>query len=105
MQAPQGKQWGPNSIRLTLWKKQKAKCCYCGVQMWSVKQPKQWRGKPSNQATIEHLNAKKDGGKNQRENVALACIACNRQRDHLEMNWLEFATYKQGGLTALTEQE
>lgn len=70
--------------------------------MWSIKQPKHWRGKPSDRVTLEHLLAKKDGGKNTRENVALACIACNQQRDVLEMNWLEFATFKQDGPEAFT---
>ena len=103
MRKPKGKQWGPNSIRAKLWSAQNGRCCYCLAEMHPP--CRKGRTQAAKSATLEHLLAKKDGGENHRHNYALACRACNMQRDVLEMNWLEFATYKQDGPEAFKGQE
>ena len=41
----------------------------------------EYAGAPSDDyATIEHLRAIRDGGSNRREDIALACYACNAER-------------------------
>jgi 5-methylcytosine-specific restriction endonuclease McrA len=44
--------------------------------------------------TIEHLNRRADGGGNDRDNVALACYACNTGRGTVD--WLTYATIRRG---------
>lgn len=62
-------------------------CFYCGLPMWEG-QPGAFaerhgittRAARLLQCTAEHLVACKDGGGNGAENIAAACLACNRRR-------------------------
>lgn len=66
---------------------QSHRCFYCGFPMWesdcksfaqahkiSFPQAKWF------QCTAEHLEARKDGGKNTAQNIAAACLWCNQKR-------------------------
>lgn len=74
-------------LRKTAFTKQNGKCCYCGFHMWqdsaesfakqhgiTVKQARHF------QCTAEHLQARQEGGRDVRENIAAACIRCNQLR-------------------------
>ena len=76
--------------RLHAFEKQEGRCYYCGAPMWlenkrgfaakhriTKKLAKRLR------CTAEHLNARKDGGNNNRENIAAACLYCNLTRHHV----------------------
>lgn len=65
-------------------------CFYCEHPMWEcdpvsfaqvkrIASSKIWRF----QCTTEHLNARRDGGDNQRENIVAACRYCNQYRHNL----------------------
>lgn len=60
------------SIRADLWGKQGGRCCYCEAEF----DP---RPNSNGYATIEHLVDRAKGGVNARENLALACFACNQR--------------------------
>ena len=75
------------SHRKSAFTQQNGKCCYCGFHMWqdsaesfaklhgiTVKQARHF------QCTAEHLQARQDGGRDVRENIAAACIRCNKLR-------------------------
>ena len=44
--------------------------------------------------TIEHLDRRVDGGRNDRGNIALACYACNTGRGSVD--WFTYATIRRG---------
>ena len=44
--------------------------------------------------SIEHLNRRAEGGANDRDNIALACHACNTGRGTVD--WLTYKTIKRG---------
>lgn len=63
------------------------RCYYCGYPMWLSSPDEVVRrlGITIPQAlmlrcTAEHLRAQCDGGTNHRDNIAAACISCNRKR-------------------------
>ena len=62
---------------------QHGRCCYCGSAMW-LASPSELDLRPSaalrRQCTAEHLLARKDGGRNTRDNIAAACWLCNQRR-------------------------
>jgi hypothetical protein len=81
-------------IKIQLFHAQGGKCCYCGkpvrlrpVERWGNGIPA-----PDDFATLEHLQRQADGGTSEPHNVALACFACNNERDQLAMNWVEYKT-------------
>lgn len=51
-----------------LYRSQKGKCKYCGCNL------------PMAAATIDHVVPKALGGSGLRENLALACLDCNRKK-------------------------
>ena len=74
-------------LRKSAFIQQNGKCCYCGFLMWlesaesfatlhgiTVKQARHF------QCTAEHLQARQDGGRDVRENIAAACVRCNQLR-------------------------
>lgn len=65
---------GARGLREVLWQ-QDPHCCYCGVATLLKAQPKEPR-----LATLEHFIPLSLGGTNRRENVAIACLACNQRR-------------------------
>ncbi|MFI8608002.1 HNH endonuclease [Pseudomonas sp. NPDC077649] len=87
--------------RKTAFTQQNGKCCYCGFRMWldsadtfakqhgiTVKQARHF------QCTAEHLQARQDGGRDARSNIAAACIRCNQLR-HQRKNPMAPAQYQQ----------
>ena len=73
--------------RLLAFKKQRGRCFYCGVPMWlenkrvfaakhriTKKLAKRLR------CTAEYLIARQDGGIDDCENIAAACLYCNSTR-------------------------
>jgi 5-methylcytosine-specific restriction endonuclease McrA len=58
-------------VRHLLAQKQGFRCCYC-------KRP--FTGSGPTKATIEHRKPKRDGGGNNIENLAAACLQCNQRR-------------------------
>ncbi|MCA1365896.1 HNH endonuclease [Bradyrhizobium sp. BRP14] len=79
-------------VRQILRQKQKGRCCYCRVKM--VMSDKPPAHLPLNAETIEHLERRADGGSKRRDNVALACLRCNRERG--AMDWLTYTTWRRG---------
>ncbi|MBL4903903.1 MAG: HNH endonuclease [Desulfocapsa sp.] len=73
--------------RHVAFKKQSGLCYYCGSPMWESK-PKEFANKHKItrkyaarfQCTAEHLLARCDGGKDQKSNIAAACLFCNSTR-------------------------
>ncbi|UJJ32694.1 HNH endonuclease [Halopseudomonas maritima] len=76
-----------NKLRESAFKQQRGRCCYCGFLMWqgsvetfakdhqiSLAQAQHF------QCTAEHLQARRDGGKDTRSNIAAACKRCNQLR-------------------------
>ena len=71
--------------------RQNGKCCYCHQPMWNAN-PTEYAERYCLSAgltslmrcTGEHLNAHKDGGSTQNENIAAACLFCNTQRHKLK---------------------
>lgn len=74
-------------LRKSAFTQQNGKCFYCGFHMWldsaesfaklhgiTVKQARHF------QCTAEHLLARQDGGRDVGENIAAACIRCNKLR-------------------------
>ncbi|PDT84369.1 MULTISPECIES: HNH endonuclease [Sinorhizobium] len=49
---------------------------------------------PLDAETIEHLERRAEGGSKRRDNVALACLRCNRERG--AMDWLTYTTWRRG---------
>ena len=53
-------------------------CAYCGIPFYDY-----------NQKTIDHLQAKSQGGKSNLSNLVCSCHSCNRQKaDSLLKEWL-----------------
>ena len=62
---------------------QHGRCYYCGSAMWLVSPSELGLRRSAalvRQCTAEHLLARKDGGRNTRENIAAACWLCNQRR-------------------------
>jgi 5-methylcytosine-specific restriction endonuclease McrA len=72
--------------------RQQGRCCYCGVKMVLSGKPQALQ--PDNAETLEHLERRADGGKNSRDNIALACKRCNSERG--AMDWLTYKTWRLG---------
>ncbi len=77
----------PLRARTQAFRRQAGRCFYCGCLMWTgdcKSFAAQHRLPPKLalllQCTAEHLLARQDGGSNTRENVAAACLVCNRRR-------------------------
>ncbi|TIV98867.1 MAG: HNH endonuclease [Mesorhizobium sp.] len=77
-------------LRAILREKQGGRCCYCltklRVSFGNRMQP--------DSETIEHLNRREEGGGNERDNIALACHACNTGRG--DVDWLTYTTIRRG---------
>lgn len=86
------------SAKKILLEKQGLVCCYCECVLIDVDSTNmQYKDIPANQATVEHLKRKSDGGKNNLDNLALACIRCNMGRG--DVDWLTYKCYKMGEIT------
>ncbi|MCJ1879618.1 HNH endonuclease [Pseudomonas nitroreducens] len=76
-----------SAIRTRAFSRQQGRCYYCGCPMWQTNPDlfAQSHGVTRRQArafqcTAEHLLARQDGGKDSLENIAAACLECNRRR-------------------------
>jgi len=80
------------AVRQTLRQKQKGRCCYSLDKM--VISDKAHAHLPANAETLEHLERRTAGGRKRRDNLALACLRCNRERG--AMDWLTYTTWRRG---------
>lgn len=90
-------------LRKLLWDRQGGLCCYCERSMAVSFGSKKTEAKrlgifirevADRRATLEHLKRRAEGGGNGKDNLALACNSCNRERG--ETDWLTFKTLKAG---------
>ncbi len=58
-------------LRRTLSKRQGGKCCYCRRMLTK---------KGSTRPTLEHKQARMDGGSDDASNLLVACFRCNQHR-------------------------
>ncbi|MGJ7040442.1 HNH endonuclease [Shinella sp. BE166] len=67
---------------------QGGRCCYCRkfLRLSYAPQPNR-----HDAATIEHLRRRADGGRNNIDNLALACKQCNDGRGVID--WLTYASW------------
>ena len=89
-------------LRDRLYVAQAGSCCYCDKPMFMRGHISAGRfgslfGLTNAQAklrvaTLEHLKRRADGGTNQRDNLALACQACNSRRQGT--NWVEYRSQR-----------
>jgi 5-methylcytosine-specific restriction endonuclease McrA len=97
--------------RQQAFKRQKGRCYYCGVPMWSGRadefagnygiresQVKHFR------CTAEHLIARQDGGTDDRENIVAACLYCNLTR-HQVLEALPPNEYRKHVLSLVQRQK
>jgi len=75
-----------------LWDAQRGRCCYCERPL--LRDAKQ--NHPA-RCTLEHLRRKADGGRDNVDNLALACRECNEGRGSLD--WLTYTSLVRGELT------
>lgn len=76
-------------LRHSAYLAQSGRCFYCGLPMW-VRDPESFAAShgitPSQarvfQCTAEHLEARKDGGEDTKQNVVAACLCCNQLRHY-----------------------
>ena len=73
--------------RINAFARQFGRCCYCLLRMWldNIQEFAESLGLTLGEAkrlqcTAEHLKARKDGGTDSKDNIAAACLHCNRQR-------------------------
>jgi len=70
-------------LRALAFHDQHGRCFYCRQPMW-LRSPAElgipWRLAAPLQCTAEHLVARKDGGRDTRENIVAACRQCNQGR-------------------------
>lgn len=62
---------------------QHGRCCYCNMPMWVVSPaelPLPPRLAALFRCTAEHLVARQDRGRDEPNNIAAACLLCNRRR-------------------------
>jgi 5-methylcytosine-specific restriction endonuclease McrA len=71
---------------------QSGHCFYCKLPMWEsdVESFAKARKISPSQAklfkcTAEHLKARKDGGKDTKQNIVAACHNCNQKRHHIKV--------------------
>ncbi|RYH61132.1 MAG: restriction endonuclease, partial [Alcaligenaceae bacterium] len=73
--------------RSSAFERQRGLCCYCDEPMW-VSDPEVFakhhgltrRQADAHRCTAEHLQARREGGRDVRENIAAACAWCNSHR-------------------------
>jgi len=87
------RKWRKGTRIRRVYTKQGFKCCYCEKHM---KLPKYGIKKCDSTATKEHLIRQVDGGKNNAQNLAVACGWCNSHRQ--SRNWLEWKSMCMGEL-------
>lgn len=86
-------------LAIRLRKTQGDRCCYCEIRMRPMPHP---TGPLSDDAeTIEHLQRKEDGGRDNIDNLALACHRCNTGRGSVD--WLTYKSYRMGELPIFCE--
>ncbi|MBU1776988.1 MAG: HNH endonuclease [Gammaproteobacteria bacterium] len=74
-------------LRTSAFNFQSGRCFYCGYPMWETDctaYAQKYKMSPSQakalQCTAEHLDARKDGGKDNPKNIVAACRWCNQKR-------------------------
>jgi 5-methylcytosine-specific restriction endonuclease McrA len=73
--------------RIAAFREQRGRCYYCKLPMWEV-DPKTFASKHGLtlrqgrqlRSTAEHLQARSEGGSDERSNIVAACSLCNRSR-------------------------
>lgn len=75
-----------NKRLIQLSESQNHRCCYCGRHTYFGRHHKRPPGMPKlSMATIEHVVPRSMGGVNHRDNLVMACEACNtKRRDHVD---------------------
>ncbi|WP_371127427.1 HNH endonuclease [Variovorax sp. YR634] len=75
------------SSRTSAFIRQGGLCCYCDEPMWladpatfAARYGLTRRQAEAHRCTAEHLHARCDGGRDDRENIAAACALCNHRR-------------------------
>ena len=76
------------NLKAELMEKQGGVCCYCERPFYLG------RSNHSFGATFEHLKRKIDGGKSNKDNLALAHRSCNMARG--DMDWLTYKSMRLG---------
>ena len=77
------------------------RCVYCDVET-VILRLKRGVAYPHNMATTDHLISRQRGGTRSRYNTALACVTCNRKKDHKSVE--EFLTLDAEWLTVRREE-
>ena len=70
-------------IRRALFEVQGGLCYYCGRRM-SRRRPRPGERNPDEMATIDHLIPRFAGGTNDKDNLVVACRACNQIKSQIE---------------------
>ncbi len=73
--------------RTDAFRRQAGRCCYCTVLMWmddgvSFARKHELSSRVARwlRCTAEHLLARRDGGRDSRDNIVAACLVCNLRR-------------------------
>lgn len=95
-EGPNPPAWALDHVGLTrnkiaTWQEQHARCCYCYKETWLL--PFTKKGKREDEATAEHVVPKSQGGKNNYQNIVMACSKCNSERS--SMDAMEYWELKQ----------
>ena len=76
-----------NRLRAQAFRNQGGRCYYCDLPMWLRTPPvvpvsgsSKYFASEALRCTAEHLVARCDGGTDNPENIAAACLLCNRRR-------------------------
>lgn len=80
-------------IRLLKFREQDGRCYYCDRQMWEACDGSNTENRSNLICTAEHLQARRDGGRDSASNIVAACKWCNSRR-HARPTSLGAAGYK-----------
>ena len=69
-----------NSNRQRLWRRQKGRCAYCGVQMIKKLPGQVGVADKGKTWTLDHVHPQAKGGPSTRDNLVLACRDCNQKK-------------------------
>ena len=83
------KTWKLRQLLLKLSESQNHRCCYCGVETWhpdlydGIIRSKRYSSRT--RATLEHLITRSNGGKDNPDNLVMACHECNNARNDMDI--------------------
>lgn len=74
-------------LRDKAWNAQEGRCLWCDIFM--LKRKSEWRAKPNQRVTADHLIPASKGGESVIGNIIAACSRCNhRRRDRTVEQWV-----------------